>query len=213
MIRKLNGTVSTGGHLNIPIGSCSMEAFVDYTFYTGFLVHIGGWCIATVSFGPTRNYQSSACSRLFFVLEITPMKDWMWKSRMGLLKTPTRCELFLYLTSKTFRSCKTTMSTLVIIFATSLVASVAWWFLKDLIIRSSLDNIPGPRSPSLVVGEYDAFCEWASSLWSFQGILNDSSIDMRGGMYMTNLQINTQPCQGLVACSMYALATPIELNR
>lgn len=51
------------------------------------------------------------------------------------------------------------MSTLVIIFATSLVASVAWWFLKDLIIRSPLDNIPGPPSPSLVVGEYDAFCE------------------------------------------------------
>lgn len=47
------------------------------------------------------------------------------------------------------------MSTLVVILSVSLVASVAWWLLKDLFLRSPLDNIPGPRSPSLLVGEYD----------------------------------------------------------
>lgn len=36
-----------------------------------------------------------------------------------------------------------------------IVAAVAWWWLiKDLIVRSPLDNIPGPPSPSLLAGRY-----------------------------------------------------------
>lgn len=48
--------------------------------------------------------------------------------------------------------------TIVVVAASLVLASVAWWFLKDLVHRSPLDNIPGPPSPSLVAGEYDIFC-------------------------------------------------------
>lgn len=37
----------------------------------------------------------------------------------------------------------------------SLIAAVSWWLLKEFTIRSPLDNVPGPRSPSLLSGHLE----------------------------------------------------------
>ena len=55
----------------------------------------------------------------------------------------------------TLRSVK--MFTAVVILFACLVVSVAWWLLKDLVLGSPLDNIPGPPSPSLLAGHLPKF--------------------------------------------------------
>lgn len=98
------------------------------------------------------------------------------------------------------------MSAVALLVPAILLVIAVWLLLKDRVLRSPIDQVPGPSSPSLLSGKYRY---WLLPILCLsrgrQVIWGDSSTDTKAGNFMMSWRLSMPPSRGFEECLGYVL--------